>query len=1115
MHLMKIKIWVTLIFAVFWLKSPAQEAMEKFGKNRLQFKSFDWRYYSTENFDIYFYDGGNELAKIGADYLEEEFDRLTDQLGYAPYSKTEIFLYNSVTDLQQSNMGVNDNSFDVAGKTDFVKSQVELAYPGTAAEFKRVLIYKISGMLITDMMFGGSLSDMFQNSYLLTLPEWFMEGASRYAAYQWDVEMDDFIRDFLVNNKVKSLTKYTGDEAGMIGQSIWNFVSERYGVSSISNILNLTRIIRNEEKSISGTLAIPFKTFIAEWKNYYLSQASFVQENYTLPDYKAKVTNNKKGLKYTDLKISPEGNYLAYAQNYKGKVKIMLREKGKKKEKEIFSSGYRVIDQDYDDGVPLLSWKDENTLGIISTRYGRTYLWVYSVSSKKKTKKELTRINQIRDFDISKGGNLAVISADRNGNSDLYLVSLKRNSIKRITNDFYDDINPRFIPGTSSIVFSSNRTTDSIYVKGQKIDNISKNYNLFVYNIDTTKNTVYRLTNAMSTNIKPVAVDDKSVFYISDQQGIYNLNKYNFENGVFNQVTNFGSSIKDYHLSSDLSMITFIMLQKEREQIYHIPFNPDQNIFTTQTKRQQFLNAKYVAQRLRKSRKTKLFENKDEEASETVDAPGTEEAKTVDEKPARTSFLDEHRKEISEDDPGLINPLNYSFDAPAVAQQPPVEAVKEAADEEIVDTDKYVFDTDVVKVEDQTRTSFLSNFRKLRKSGDISGPYPYETRFSADNIVTSFVIDPLIGFGLKLETQMNDILENHKFYGGILATTDLKSGSYYGEYRYLKNTVDFHGRFARRVIYKSTNEVGSNQKYALNTWEAGASLPLSVSSRVTLSPFFANTSFYDLDAYSVFQAPEPVINKVFYGGLKLEYIFDNTTVAGLNLIQGTRAKVGFSMYEGFNDGTKSFSNLYLDIRNYQKIHREMIFATRLFYGSYFGQNKQNYLLGGMDNWLFNSTVVRGEGDPLWTSPGVDNSNLLFVEYVTSLRGFDYSTFYGTNALLLNLELRFPVIKYFYRGPIASNFFRNLQFIGFYDMGSAWTGPSPFSTENSLNTEILEPEGNPFSAKIQNFKNPWLASYGFGVRTVLLGYYIKFDVAYPIEDLKRGSAKFYVTLGYDF
>jgi hypothetical protein len=88
-------------------------------------------------------------------------------------------------------------------------------------------------------------------------------------------------------------------------------------------------------------------------------------------------------------------------------------------------------------------------------------------------------------------------------------------------------------------------------------------------------------------------------------------------------------------------------------------------------------------------------------------------------------------------------------------------------------------------------------------------------------------------------------------------------------------------------------------------------------------------------------------------------------------------------------------------------------------------------------------------------------------------------------------------------------------VGFYDIGSAWTGKSPFATENSVNTELIRPEGSPFQARIQNFKNPWLSSYGFGLRTVLLGYYMKFDMAYPIEDYNVLKPRFFVSLGYDF
>ena len=1093
----------------------AQEAMEKFGKNRLQYKNFKWRFYSTENFDIYFYDGGNEIAKIATEYLEKEFDRVTDILGTVSYSKTEIFLYNSPTDLLQSNIGVNDNSFDVAGQTDFVKPMVEIAYPGNAEEFKRTLIYKLSSMLIYDMMFGGSLSDMFQNSYLLLLPEWFMNGAARYTAYGWDVEMDDFVRDMIRNKNVKNISKFTGYEAELIGQSVWNFVAERYGNSYISNILNLTRIIRNEERSISGTIGIPFKSFLVEWSNYYLEQTSFIDQNYVLPDKDSKVDSNKKGISIKDIKISPQGGYYAYTINNKGKYKVLLRKIGKKKDKVILKGGYKVINQEPDKNIPLISWKDENTLGIINTRYGKNFLWIYEIGSNKKVKKELTRINQIKDFDIVRNGNLAVLSADRNGDHDLYLISLRRNSIKRITSDFYDDVNPRFIPGTSSIIFSSNRTTDTIDVKGRDIDKVSNTYNIFIYNIDSTKRTVYRLTNTLSKNVKPIAVNSSEYYFISDQQGINNLYKYDLSKNIYHQVSNFGTGIKDFDISYDKSFFSFVMSEKGKDNLYLVQnFNLDQNIFTAQTKRQQYLNAKFVAQRLKASRARKALEDlntdivPDDKETESTEPDGQ---RAVVEKP---SFLDQYRnKDYFSPGEGLVDTRNYTFTAPTQEKVEEQEDVEE--EEEILDTDNYVFDTDVVKSGKSTG-SFLSNYRRLRKESDVAGPFPYETKFSADNIVTSFVIDPLIGFGLKLETQMNDQLENHKFYGGILVPTDLKSGKFYGEYRFLKYTVDFHARYERKSLFRSTESASQSQKYTLNTYELGASLPLSVTSRLSIVPFFETTRFWDLDPSSVlFPTSGPVTSQVNYGGVKFEFIYDNTTVGGLNLIQGTRGKVGLRHNEGLSESEKSFSNIYLDLRHYQKLHKELVFATRLFYGRYWGSNPQKYLLGGMDNWLFNKTNNTGEGDPLDHQTGVDNSNILFVEYVTSLRGFDYNTFNGENALLFNAELRIPIVKYITRGPIASNFLRNLQFIGFYDIGSAWTGSSPFADENSVNTEILDPEGSPFKARIQNFKNPWLSSYGFGARTVLLGYYVKLDVAYPIEDLVRKDPKFLLTLGYDF
>ena len=148
-----------------------------------------------------------------------------------------------------------------------MKTHIELAFSGSYQEFKEELIYKVSKLYVKDMLFGGGLvSEVFQSNSLFTVPEWFISGIAAYIAYGWNAEMDDFVRNFMVDNSAKHIDKLEGKEAELAGQSLWNFISEKYGRINISNILNLTRIIRNEEKSITNTLGIPFKAFLSEYR---------------------------------------------------------------------------------------------------------------------------------------------------------------------------------------------------------------------------------------------------------------------------------------------------------------------------------------------------------------------------------------------------------------------------------------------------------------------------------------------------------------------------------------------------------------------------------------------------------------------------------------------------------------------------------------------------------------------------------------------------------------------------------------------------------------------------------------------------------------------------------
>ena len=191
----------------------------------------------------------------------------------------------------------------------------------------------------------------------------------------------------------------------------------------------------------------------------------------------------------------------------------------------------------------------------------------------------------------------------------------------------------------------------------------------------------------------------------------------------------------------------------------------------------------------------------------------------------------------------------------------------------------------------------------------------------------------------------------------------------------------------------------------------------------------------------------------------------------------------------------------------------MILALRGSYGQFIGNSKKDFMLGGVDNWFFAATNTDGDNNPLSMTQFSDNSDILFNEFATSLRGFDYNELYGNKYVMINAELRIPIARMIQNGPIGSSFLRNLQLTGFYDIGSAWNGRTPFTENNSLNTNDIS--NNIFSATVVNYLNPFLYSYGFGTRSLIYGYYVKLDIAWGVKNYVTKSPRIHLTLGYDF
>ncbi|MET0243512.1 MAG: hypothetical protein ABW174_08585, partial [Flavitalea sp.] len=255
----------------------------------------------------------------------------------------------------------------------------------------------------------------------------------------------------------------------------------------------------------------------------------------------------------------------------------------------------------------------------------------------------------------------------------------------------------------------------------------------------------------------------------------------------------------------------------------------------------------------------------------------------------------------------------------------------------------------------------------------------------------------------------------------------------------------------------------------------------------------------------------PTLNKQTFAVTRLEYVYDNVVMKATNIYNGLRYKIYGDLNAQISKpspgmlkpGRYNF-NVGTDIRYYHQIWRNFIWAGRGAADFSWGNQKILYYLGGIDGWMF----PKYSQDP---RPAVDD--YAYQSLAVNMRGFNQNVANGNNALVLNSEFRFPVFATLFNKPINNAFLRNFQVTQFIDLGTAWNG----EIKNIARPSITYP--NDDGTAIVKLKaggvGPLVGGYGFGVRSTLLGYFLKLDCAWEMNGFFRGKPLLYFGMGVDF
>ena len=105
------------------------------------------------------------------------------------------------------------------------------------------------------------------------------------------------------------------------------------------------------------------------------------------------------------------------------------------------------------------------------------------------------------------------------------------------------------------------------------------------------------------------------------------------------------------------------------------------------------------------------------------------------------------------------------------------------------------------------------------------------------------------------------------------------------------------------------------------------------------------------------------------------------------------------------------------------------------------------------------------------------------------------------------------MKMIYRRPLASEFLKHFTLTAFADAGCAFTGKSPADMGNPYNTQYLNTPN--YTMSITSRRNPWILGAGYGVRSRILGYFVKYDKARGWQEGRWKRTMHYLSVGLDF
>ncbi len=1073
---------------------PAEAQYFAFGKNRVQYEAHAWRFLEAEHFDVYYYEGGEALARFAATAAETAHADVEALFQSELTERTPLLIYQGHAAFAATN-AVNLPPFaeGIGGATELFKNRIVVPFTGDYRAFRQVIHHEVVHAAVNDLFYGGSVQSIIRNNIELRIPPWFNEGLAEYAATGWGTEPDRYVRAAVLDDALPPAERLRGYLAYPGGQSLWDYVGEQYGREKIGEVLHGLRETRSVEKSFQSATGLTLDALSERWHKalrevYYPELAA----RESLEEIAAPVDPHAEARYYGSPALAPKGDRLAYiaADGARFGVYLARASTGEVLGELIrgqTSAGFESLRPQ----VPGLSWSPDGTEIAVAVKSGPAdAIAVVDAGTGEAEHVRVEGVDQISGVAWHPAARQIAFSGVKGAQSDIFVLDLETREAVNYTDDVFGDHAPAWRPDGAVLVFHSDRgphvevgrhgaeAFDMAAYASPK--NGAPGHALYALPLGARR--AERLTSGRgpwddyNAQFGP---EGERLLFISDRNGIPNLYEKDLVTGAERPLTDLTSGVTQAALSADGQQAAVVSLRRGTPSLYLLRAPFARRVAADD------LAPTVWAQR--------VMGRTEKPAPALALAPEARQrsnpflrAAAVGEESGAPGLLALHAF-WEQNGGGGLRGLTPAASAPASS---------------VADTT-----ADPAATYGAVRVQLGGDDRAEggqaptpSEAGQASTPAPaepalapkkYKLNFSPDLIYGAAGYDALYGVQGVAQMRFSDMMGNHQ----ILLTTnllvDLRNADYALSYSYLPHRTDwrlsvYHTArllpdYARRTYYR----------YRRYGTSLRASYPLDTFHRVDLDAGVVGVSQADIG-----NPARPQVTRVLFNPA-LTFTRDVTTPGFFAPQSGHRLAVSLSG----TAGPIRFVTLLADARTYASFgpSRRYGLALRLSGGTSFGSTRQLFYAAGVENWL------NRRFDPVGGFPVDGVADFAFATPVMPLRGHDFNAQRGSSFGLFNAEWRFPLGAFLGDALTGLLPVYALRGAAFADVGGVWGGPGP---------------GGAFRAFRQNAEgdrvfDDLLVGAGGGVRTLVLGYPVRLDVAWPYNGQRFGAREVYLSVGFNF